>query len=119
MDVSRIIPGGIIPLETANIMYKEAVLADDFKLSQNHPNPFNPRTTIEYSLEVNAEVKLEVFDLLGRNVTTLVDGYVEAGDHRVEWNGIDAGGNAVATGVYFYRIQVGNFSETRKMVMMK
>jgi hypothetical protein len=119
MDVSRIIPGGVIPLDTDNIMYKEAVLADDFELRQNHPNPFNPRTTIDFSLEVNADVRLEVFDLLGRNVTTLIDGYIEAGNHHVEWNGTDATGHEVASGVYFYRIQVGDYSQTRKMVMMK
>ncbi len=90
-----------------------------FSLSQNHPNPFNPATTIEYSLPTKSFVALEIYNLLGQKVVTLVNQEIEAGVHQVVWDGKDNQGNKVSSGVYFYRIKTDNFSEVKKMVMMK
>ncbi len=90
-----------------------------FSLSQNYPNPFNPTTTIEYALPVASTVKIEVFNIAGQRVATLVDGSVEAGNHSAVWDGSDANGSSVASGIYFYRLRAGTYSETRKMIMLK
>lgn len=92
----------------------QANLPAEFSLSDNYPNPFNPRTTINYSLPVVSRVTLKVFNALGQEVATLVDGVVPAGTHSVTWT---AGG--FASGLYFYRIQAGSFAETRKMILTK
>lgn len=85
-----------------------------YKLSQNYPNPFNPSTMIEYELASAGEVRLEVFDMLGRKVTTLVSECQSAGTHRVNFNAAN-----LSSGVYFYTIQSGRFSQTKKMLMVK
>lgn len=83
-------------------------------LSQNRPNPFNPSTEISYQLPANTYVKMKVYDVLGREVATLVDGAQAAGSHRAKFNA----GN-LAGGVYFYRLQYGNRAETRKLVLLR
>jgi hypothetical protein len=90
------------------------VIPDRFELNQNYPNPFNPTTTISYSLAEPTQVSLKVYDLLGREVTTLVNEYKEAGEHRVEFNA-----NGIPSGVYFYKINAGNVTDTRKMTLLK
>ena len=94
-------------------------LPRSFSLSQNYPNPFNPSTTIEYSLPVRSKVTLSVFNILGQQVTTLVDEEQPAGTHAVPWDGTSDSGNGVASGVYLYRIKAGGFSDTRKMILLK
>jgi len=96
-------------------------LPSHVSLSQNYPNPFNPSTVIRYSLPVVSQVKLRIFNLLGQEVTTLVDGMRDAGYESAEW---DASGNA--SGVYFYRIEAVNvadpakaYVETKKIMLMK
>ncbi|RKX20261.1 MAG: hypothetical protein DRP51_06005 [Candidatus Zixiibacteriota bacterium] len=90
-----------------------------FGLSQNYPNPFNPATTIRFSLETKAHVRLSVYDILGRKITTLINEELPSGNHSITWNGKDYKGNEVASGIYFYRIETDSFSETRKMVLLK
>jgi len=90
-----------------------------FALNQNYPNPFNPSTTIEFALPQRETVRLDVFDILGRQVSTLVNAEMSAGTWRVVWNGKDANGSPVATGMYIYRIQAGSFSMVKKMLMIK
>jgi len=85
-----------------------------YKLSQNYPNPFNPTTTIEYAIPRQELVTLKVYDILGREVKTLVNGQMQAGNHSIIFNG-----NNLASGVYFYRIQAGNFVQTKKLVLLK
>jgi hypothetical protein len=80
----------------------------------NYPNPFNSATTINYELSSGGEVKLEVFTLLGEKVETLVDTWQEAGHKSVSWEA-----SGVSSGVYFYRLTVGNCSETRRMIFIK
>ncbi len=90
-----------------------------FELRQNYPNPFNPATNIEFRI-VNSEfVTLEIYDLLGREVKTLVNEHRVAGNYSVQWDGTDDAGQPAASGVYLYRLKAGDFSQTRKMVLMR
>jgi len=93
------------------------------KLGHARPNPFNPRTTIAYSLAAESRVLLRVFDCAGRVVRTLVDADVEAGPHTAVWDGTTDTGNRAASGVYFVRMEVdgpaGTFREVRKAVLLK
>ncbi len=88
-------------------------------LSQNVPNPFNPKTDISFSLAQTGAVKLEVFDVQGRSVKVLTDGVLNAGDHMRTWDGTDAKGHQVPSGLYFYKLSADQKSETKKMVMLK
>jgi hypothetical protein len=86
----------------------------EYSLEQNYPNPFNPSTTIEYSLPQNGFVTLKVFNVLGKEVATLVNGQNEAGKHTINFDA-----SALNSGVYFYKIKSGNFTETKKMILLK
>ncbi|MEW5922451.1 MAG: lectin like domain-containing protein [Candidatus Zixiibacteriota bacterium] len=94
-------------------------LPDRFRLGQNYPNPFNMATKIGFSLARAADVKLEIYNILGRKLATLLDQSLPAGNHTVQWDGLDMSGKPVASGIYFYRIQAGDFIDTRKMIMLK
>ncbi|MCD4829375.1 MAG: T9SS type A sorting domain-containing protein [Candidatus Cloacimonetes bacterium] len=83
------------------------------------PNPFNPETTIGFSLPVSGQVELTVYNVRGERVKTLVNGDMKPGDHTVTWQGSDDNGSPVASGVYFYRLQAGGNTETRKMLLLK
>jgi hypothetical protein len=85
-----------------------------FLLEQNYPNPFNPSTTIRYQLPVASEVKLEIYDVLGKKIATLVNERQSAGSYQVVWNA-----SGLSSGTYFYRLQAGTFVETKKMIMVK
>lgn len=95
------------------------VLPRSFALFANQPNPFNPRTSIRFDLPVSAAAELAIYDLSGRKVRTLVQGEIGAGSHRIEWDGTDADGREVGSGVYFYRLETPQFQTTRKMVLLK
>lgn len=90
-----------------------------YALKQCYPNPFNPATTIRFGLQEAAHARLRIYDVSGRFVRSLVDGFRSAGAHSEIWNGTDDAGRAVASGVYFYRLQAGAFTETRKMVLLR
>ena len=92
---------------------------DSNYLSQNFPNPFNPTTTIEFGLESRVHVKINVYDAEGRMVTTLMNKSMEPGSYSVSWDGTDAGGRSVTSGVYFYSIRAGEFKERRKMILLR
>ena len=89
-----------------------------FKLNQNFPNPFNPGTVISYELPSDSPVQLEIYNSLGQRVRTMVDAWQEAGYHGLIWEGTDDSGRGLASGVYFYRLQAGSFTESRKMVLV-
>jgi len=85
-----------------------------YELAQNFPNPFNPVTAISFSLPTSVKVKLEIFNALGQKVATLVNGKLSAGNHTTTWNAAN-----MPSGIYFYKLEAGNFSQTRKMVLAK
>ncbi len=88
-------------------------------LKGNFPNPFNPTTNIAYSLKETAKVKIEIYNLKGQLVKTLVNDTLPKGEHRTTWNGQDQHGNSVSSGIYFYKMQVGDYTSTKKMMLMK
>ncbi len=90
------------------------------RLYDAYPNPFNPRTTIAFDNPAQAAVSLRVFDLAGRLVNVLINGeVVSQGRNEVVWGGRDMAGRVVSAGVYFYRLEAGNFSQTKGMVLVK
>ncbi|MCD6204516.1 MAG: T9SS type A sorting domain-containing protein [Candidatus Marinimicrobia bacterium] len=94
-------------------------LPTEFRLYQNYPNPFNAETLIRFDLPQESHVILEIFDLLGRKVTTLLNEKRQPGTYRLQWNGLDGKGREMATGIYFYSIQTDNFQYLRKMALVK
>jgi hypothetical protein len=90
-----------------------------YQLFQNYPNPFNPSTTIEFALSKAANVRLEIFNIVGQKVRTLVSERVAPGGYQVVWDGLDDNGRQVTTGVYLYRFTADNFVQTRKMLFVK
>jgi len=105
----------------AEVLSPKAILPKAFALSQNYPNPFNPSTTIAYDIPEGKEVfvRLNVYNIRGQLVRTLVNETINEGSYKIEWDGKDNNGRYTASGVYFYRIQAGEFSQTRKMVILK
>jgi len=96
-----------------------AAVPATYSLEQNYPNPFNPTTQIRYGLPAQSPVTLTIYSVLGQEVARLVDEVEPAGVHVVQWNGRDARGVPVSSGVYFYRIAAGRYTDTRKMLLMK
>jgi hypothetical protein len=94
-------------------------LPKDFALGQNYPNPFNPSTSINYWLPQRSHVEIDIYNILGQKVTTLVNEDRPAGAHTAVWDGTDGSGGRVSTGIYLYRIEAGSFVESRKMLLLK
>jgi hypothetical protein len=90
-----------------------------FELKGNYPNPFNPETTISFSVAESGSVELSVYNVKGQKVKTLVSSNVEAGSHQITWKGNDDRGNLVASGIYFYKLRTGRYTSTKKMILMK
>jgi hypothetical protein len=86
----------------------------EFSLNQNYPNPFNPSTEITFSLPHGSQVSLKVYDVLGREIATLVNAKLEAGSHHATWNA-----GSFASGMYFYKIQTDNQTAIKKMMLLK
>jgi hypothetical protein len=98
---------------------KVIAVPDEFALQNNYPNPFNPATTIQYDIPIDAEVLLVVYDILGRHVKTLINTSQTAGYKSIKWNGTNDQGQYVSAGMYFYYLQAGKFSKVRKMILLK
>ncbi len=98
---------------------ENSALPQNYSLEQNYPNPFNPSTTISYALPHSSLVQLDIYNVLGQSVRRLVNGFEPAGYRSVEWDGRDDAGHSVPSGVYFYKITSANFTESRKMLMIK
>ncbi|MFQ5499939.1 MAG: T9SS type A sorting domain-containing protein [Candidatus Zixiibacteriota bacterium] len=107
------------PALPTDIRIIDGATPDGFTVSDNYPNPFNPSTTIEYSLPNRAFVVLKVYDLLGRTVNTLISETQSAGSYAIDWDGTDIEGNTVASGMYFYRLETDNYSIAKKMLLLK
>jgi hypothetical protein len=105
---------------------KEIPSPENFILYQNYPNPFNPSTKIEFRISNFEFVTLKVYDVLGREVTTLINEYKTAGKYEVEFNGhsgegrnLPAGRQGLTSGIYFYQLQAGELIQTKKMIYLK
>ena len=98
---------------------RETLIPAAISLRQNAPNPFNPSTTIAFDLPKFANIQLRILNILGQAVRRLVDETRSAGRHTVRWNGNNDRGRAVASGIYFYQLQVESFVQTRKMILLR
>ena len=98
---------------------KQATIPDKISLSQNYPNPFNPETQINFAIPKFSSMKVEVFNVLGQKIKTLVNGEYQAGEYRVIWDGTNQDGEKVSSGVYLYRLQIGSQTQSRKMILTK
>ncbi len=98
---------------------QSAQLPESFELLQNFPNPFNPQTQIEYSIAKNTHVNLDVYNVLGQHVISLIDREQSAGHYAVQWDGTDVLGHSVGNGVYFYRLTTNSFESVKKMVLAR
>ena len=98
---------------------KIKAIPDEYALHHNYPNPFNPSTTILYDVPQEGYVSLIVYDLMGREITKLMNGRMDAGYYSMQWNGRNSFGSMVSAGVYFYQIQVNGFVQTKKMLLLK
>jgi hypothetical protein len=92
---------------------------ETFILNQNYPNPFNPETTIRFELPKSSHVVIKIFNTVGQEIRTLVDRLYEAGNHTIGWDGKDNHGTVVANGVYLYKLQAPDFTQVRKMSLIK
>jgi len=92
----------------------EGELPDMYTLKQNYPNPFNPSTTITFSIGTYSYISLRVYDVLGREVATIVSEKLPAGNYSRQWNAAK-----MPSGIYFYRLQAGSFTETKKLVLLR
>jgi hypothetical protein len=108
-----------IPSSETFILNRESVIPVTFVLHQNYPNPFNPITTLRYDLPSDALVTLSIYDMLGREITQLVNTTQQAGFKSVQWDATDSMGRPVSAGAYLYQIQAGEFVQTKKMVLLK
>ncbi len=94
-------------------------LPKQFELYQNYPNPFNPTTTIQFNLSATSDIKLEIYNVLGQKVKTLIDTKLSAGTHELQWDATDDAGQSVSSGIYFYRLSSDKQFETHKMTLLK
>jgi len=99
---------------TSALAKNNPLIPTQFSLGQNYPNPFNPMTSIDFSLPTACDVEIDIYNIIGQKVATVADGYFDAGIHTVQWN---AGG--AASGIYLYKIQAGDFRDSKKMVLLK
>ena len=95
------------------------VIPTEYALLQNYPNPFNPTTEIRFRIPETSNVLLRVFDILGREVRTLANADYSVGFHTIRWDGMDNLGNEVSSGIYFYQLKVDDFSQVRKMNLLR
>jgi hypothetical protein len=110
----RLVRGGNVTTDVNQDRFGSGAIPENFALKQNYPNPFNPSTRISFELPSESFVSLKVYDVLGKEVATLVSDKLAAGRYEVTFNG-----SQLTSGVYFYRLQAGSFIETRKLVLLR
>jgi hypothetical protein len=115
----RIEPRGNEDIAVNPVGVSEDQFGGKFGLAQNVPNPFNPKTSIAFNLTTPGDVSLEIFDVAGHKVATLLDRHMEAGTHAVHWNGVTSDGERAASGVYFYKLATAEQETSKKMVLLK
>lgn len=113
-----VVVGGMLTLGAGEPVGSEP-LPTEVSLSRNFPNPFNPSTEISFALPNDRFVSLSVFNILGQEVKNLVSGEMQAGFHKVIWDGTNSNGESAPSGTYFYRMDAGDYSQSMKMVMLK
>jgi len=123
---SGVLNGGIMRYMALDLDLSLQTSSDDttipeknLALSQNFPNPFNPSTRIDFQIKESAEIDLEIYNIKGQKVRTLVDGFKHTGDYSVEWDGTNDSGKNVTSGLYLYRLSSKKFSSTRKMILLQ
>ena len=104
----------LVPTTTTGTDNDNILIPQSYELEQNYPNPFNPATIIKYSLPSESKVILKIYDMLGKEVTTLVNSIQTPGEHIVNFNASD-----LPSGIYLYNITAGNFTQTKKLVLLK
>ena len=110
---------GNIDINTLGVEDEVIIAPTETTLKGNYPNPFNPVTTVAFDMAKDGMVKVEIFNVKGQKVKTLVNDYRMAGRYTVNWNGVDEVGNSVSSGIYFYRMQTKGFSSSKKMLLLK
>lgn len=111
----EVAPTSVVSVEDS----QTGVLPKVFALDQNYPNPFNPATVIPYSVAEAGELSISVYDVSGAHVRTLYRGYRVPGRYEAHWSGRNGRGEKVSSGIYFYRLRAGRFTQTRKMILLK
>lgn len=111
--------GGMVVTDIKDIHDRQNELPGIFQCLQNYPNPFNPVTTIEYTLPKTTEVKIQIYDNLGRIVKSLFQGYQQQGRHQIQWDGKNDQGQQLPSGIYYYQITADEFKEVHKMLLLK
>ena len=112
-----IVPGGVY--YQAIGVDEDINLPSEVSLGQNYPNPFNMKTGIDFAVPSPGHVSLELYDILGRQIKTLIDANLEPGYYTAGWDGLDESGNPVSTGMYFYTLKTGDSRLSRKMLLLK
>ena len=110
-------PYSILPF--AKILAEDLPIPYEYRLDNNYPNPFNPNTMIHYSLAEPGYTSIEIYNILGQKVISLINEYKEPGEYQAIWNGRNSSESEVASGVYFYRIRSGDFVESKKMLLLR
>jgi len=123
-DKNHLLESKIIPLTlcidtTTSVAWTDAEIPWAVTLPSNYPNPFNSATAIEFTLSKPGQVRVDIFNILGQRVRTLMDGFLTAGRKEVNWDGRGDGGEEVASGIYLYRIKMSGYSESKKMLLLR
>lgn len=106
--------------EFTDVEYEyDPVIPEKYQLEQNYPNPFNLATKISFDIKQHSKVKLEIFNLLGKKITTLINKQLPAGSYNITWNGTDENNNTMPSGVYFYQLHTDNHTSSKKMILLK
>jgi len=109
----------IIDGENALSTYLEQLIPGQYALHQNYPNPFNPVTTVRYDLPENSLVTITIYDMLGKEISTIVNEYQDAGYKSIVWNATNDYGQSISAGIYIYQIKTKDFVQTKKMILLK
>ena len=110
----------LIMIDAYDAIHRESdLIPDHFDLHQNYPNPFNPSTIIRYDLAHPGNVDLRIYDVRGALVKIIENRYLEPGRYEIGWDGVNTNGIQVASGIYFYRLEIGDFVQTKKMLLLR
>jgi hypothetical protein len=112
--VQKLLRDAIARFSPTAVLNEAGISPNKYELAQNYPNPFNPSTTIKFSIPESGNVKVTVYDAIGRVVALLTNNFYQSGNYKIEWNA-----SSYASGIYFYRLEAKSFNMVRKMVLIK